>query len=98
MTGGPHLSASAGEGGRRGRATGGGAGPTGPEGLLGRARRAGAVAAGLVRADGLKVKKEKGREGKKGLGICRKGFKQWNSNLSLNPSNQKIMHQHECHK
>jgi hypothetical protein len=44
------------------------------------------------------VKKEKGREGKKGLGIFRKGFKQWNSNLSLNPSNQKIMHKHECHK
>jgi hypothetical protein len=41
MTGGPHLSASAGEGGRRGRAADGGAGPTRPEGLLGRARRAG---------------------------------------------------------
>jgi hypothetical protein len=28
--------------------------------------------------------------------ILGKGFKQWNSNLNLNSSNQKIMLQHEC--
>jgi hypothetical protein len=47
-----------------------------------------AAAAGLGRIDGL---------GFKGLGNFGRDSNKWNSNMNLNSSNQKIMHQHACH-